>query len=163
MNKKTEILEFLTNHQFTFELVEHPALFTCDDLNKYGLTIAGTGTKNLFLSDGKEVLLVSVPEEKRVDIRGLEKLLGTKKLSFAKPELLLECLQVTPGAVTLLGVMFDQEKKVRIILDQAFKAAEFLQAHPCDNTATVVIARTELERFFKLLEREFEYLDVPSK
>ena len=165
------LLEFLRSEGFhpfapyEFTLYEHPAVFTCAESDIHLAHIEALGTKNLFLKEekGARIFLVTVPDSKRVDLNKLRFALNSERLTFGKPELLLECLGVEPGSVTLFGIANDREKKVELFIDQAVMDAPVIQAHPLRNTASVTLAPKELLRFLKEIEREASLIEVPAK
>ncbi|RUP08918.1 prolyl-tRNA synthetase associated domain-containing protein [Hyphomicrobium sp.] len=128
--------------------VEHPPAFTVADTDKIEIALPGAHTKNLFLKDDKGALfLVIANSETRVDLKALSKRLPAGRFSFGKPELLLEVLGVTPGAVTAFAAINDTAKRVKIVFDQALMMEESINCHPLENTATTNIAREDLLRF----------------
>ncbi len=136
-------------------LYSHPAVFTVDEARVHTHHLPGGHCKNLFLKDKKEALwLVTVIDERRVDLAALAKRLGAGRLSFGKPPLLAEVLGVTPGAVTPLAVINDRTRRVRAVLDRALMAHERVACHPLDNTATVIMASEDLRRFFRATGHE---------
>jgi Ala-tRNA(Pro) deacylase len=135
---RTNNIEYkLFKHQPVFRVGEEPVLIDSDVD-----TIPGAHSKNLFLKDPKNnsFFLVSVTQDKRVDLGALHKLLGCARFSFGKPEQLLELLKLTPGAVTPFGLMFDEQKKVTYILDEDFLAASFVNFHPLRNDMSISLA-----------------------
>lgn len=130
--------------------VEHPPAFTVADSKSIEIALPGAHTKNLFLKDDKGALfLVIANTETRVDLKALSKRLPAGRFSFGKPELLLEALGVTPGAVTAFAAINDTAQRVKIVFDQALMAAETINCHPLENTATTNIAREDLLRFIQ--------------
>jgi Ala-tRNA(Pro) deacylase len=127
---------------------EHPPLRTVEDAHVYWDPLPGTQVKNLFLRDaGKQLWLVVVPGDPRMDTKALAALIGSKRLSFGTAELLREVLGVEPGAVTPLAVMNDTARRVRTVLHARLMKAELLLVHPLVNTATVQVPPAELVRF----------------
>ena len=104
------------------------------------------GAKNLFLRDDKHraYYLVCLPDEKNVPLREIQERLGSRRLSFASERDLRAMLGLVPGSVTPLGALNDAEGRVEFVLDQALVDAGRLTVHPCDNTATVLIATSDL-------------------
>ncbi len=93
--------------------IEHPPFFTVEEGRVWHDKIPGLHGKNLFLKDKKDKLwLVVMPAEKRADLGRIEKQVGAARVSFGKPELLLEVLGVTPGSVTPFGLMNDTGEAV---------------------------------------------------
>ena len=141
--------------------VEHPALFTVEQSRALRGEIAGAHTKNLFLKDKKDqVFLVVAGEAAEIDMKNLHKRIGSARLSFGKPELLLELLGVVPGSVTPFGVFNDTGRAVSVVLDAELMRADRLNFHPLENTATTTIARDDLVAFLRATGHEPRILPV---
>jgi Ala-tRNA(Pro) deacylase len=137
------------------QTIDHPAVFTVTESDQAEIPLPGAHTKNLFLKDDKGALfLVIANTETRVDLKALSKRLGAGRFSFGKPELLLEALGVTPGAVTAFAVINDASKRVTIVVDEALMAKDTINCHPLENTATTNIARDDLLRFIRTTGHE---------
>lgn len=159
-----DIFSFLDEHKIAYKNFEHEAVFTVEESSKLP-EMPGAPTKNLFLRDksGTKFFLVSVPHEKRVDLKLLKPILNVSKLSFASDEDLQRLLGVTPGSVTLLGLICDTSVAVEVIIDSGLWGADSVQCHPLRNTATTVITHDGLERFLKATGHEWKVIDVPSR
>ena len=146
-----------------FEEFHHPAVFTCEESEKLP-PMPGASTKNLFLRNDKKTqyYLVSVSHEKRVDLKALGVLLGTK-LSFGDAEHLKQFLGVDPGSVTLFGAMHDIDHAVDVIIDREVWDVGLLQCHPLVNTATLIIKTEEMDRFFQATGHPYRVLEVPAR
>ena len=142
---------FLKDHGITFERFDHPAVFTCEESERLEMEIPGARTKNLFLRDdkGKRHFLVSIPHEKKLDLKAFGAMVGAKSIGFASPERLKKYLGVDPGSVTILGLVNDHEKEVEVWIDEDLWRAEKIGCHPLVNTATLVIPHEGLETFLK--------------
>ena len=108
--------------------------------------------KNLFVRDDKKqnYYLITVKGRKRVNLKAFRKAQGTRNLSFASAEDLMERLGLIPGAVTPLGVLNDETKSVKVYLDQDFlQEPELIGVHPNENTATVWIKTEDLIRVIR--------------
>ena len=127
----------------------HPAVFTCEESDVHCKDIPGGKSKNLFLRNkkGDKHYLVTVESAKRADLKQLAELLGENGLSFASPERLMKYLCLTPGSVTLLGLINDTNKEVVVIVDTDLWKHETIQYHPLINTATLVIDRDDVKKF----------------
>lgn len=134
---------------------EHPPLHTVEESRALRGEIPGGHCKNLFLKDKKAALwLVVTLEETPVDLKALPARIGSARLSFGKPDLLMEILGVTPGSVTPFALINDRETAVNIVLDAAMLAHETLNYHPLTNTATTSIATADLLRFIRACGHE---------
>ncbi|CDX38238.1 hypothetical protein MPLSOD_320057 [Mesorhizobium sp. SOD10] len=113
--------------------------------------IPGGHTKNLFLKDKKDnYFLVTVGEDAAVDLKQIHHLIGAaSRVSFGKPEMLMELLGVIPGAVTVFGLINDTEGRVKVVLDEALMSHDIINGHPLTNEATTSITAADLIRFVK--------------
>ncbi len=129
---------------------EHPPVFTVEEAQRVHHGIPGGHCKNLFLKDEKgELWLIVCLEEARVDLKSAPAKIGSKRLTFGKPDLLMDILGVEPGSVTPFGLINDKATKVNVILDAAMMEHELLNYHPLANTATTTIATRDLVTFIR--------------
>lgn len=106
-----EILEKLDELNIKYEIQEHEAVYTVEDLKDVFLKMEGIGCKNLFLKDAKKKLfLYTLPEDKRADLKLLPEKINSKRLSFANENDLQTNLNLIPGSVTPLGIINDKEQ-----------------------------------------------------
>ncbi len=147
---KKEIYDFLKNREIDFEVTEHKAVFNMEELSEVDLPYPECDAKNLFVRDEKKknYYLITVKGDKRVNLKEFRKAHGLKNLSFASPEELLNILKLTPGSVTPLGLLNDEENKVHFYLDQEFNGGK-IGVHPNDNTATVWLDASDLIKIIK--------------
>src|SRR5262249_30787093 len=135
--------------------VEHAAVFTVAPSAKYAHRPPGGHTKNLFLKDKKERLfLVVALEDAHIDLKALSREIGCDRLSFGKPQLLMEVLGVPAGSVTPFALINDSARRVTVILDADMMRHERLNCHPLENTATTHIARGDLMAFLRACGHE---------
>jgi len=135
--------------------VEHEPLFTVAQSAPVERALPGAHTKNLFLKDDKGALfLVVAVSSTRVDLKALSRALGAGRFSFGKPDLMLEVLGVSPGAVTAFALINDKDRRVNVVLDKELLGYETVNCHPLENTATTNIAREDLLRFIRACGHE---------
>jgi Ala-tRNA(Pro) deacylase len=160
-----EIYNFLDSYGIAYERYDHPPVFTCEDVNRLVPTLPGCKAKNLFICDnkGKKHFLVTVPDEKSVDLKSLGEALAVKKLRLASAERLQKHLKLEPGPVTLLGLINDHAGLVNVVVDKAVWEADALQCHPLVNTATLVIALDHVRRFLEATGHPATVMDVPAR
>ncbi len=160
-----QIYDYLETHGIPYERHDHPPVYTCEDVNRLVPTLPGRKTKNLFICDnkGKHHFLVTVPDEKSVDLKSFGEALAVKKLRFASADRLQQLLKIEPGAVTILGVMNDETRQVSVIVDQAIWEADALQCHPLVNTATLVISLDNLRKFLDATGHPARVMDIPAR
>jgi Ala-tRNA(Pro) deacylase len=152
MMTEQELLAFLDANGFVYQRVEHPAVFTCAEAELHRPGLPAVSTKNLFLCDKKarRFFLVVTACEKTLKLDELSAQLGVAHLRFGSEENLLRLLGLTRGAVTLLGLINDTEHQVELWIDADIWPGEYFMSHPLVNTATLVLAKQELEHFAAL-------------
>ena len=130
--------------------VDHPAVFTVAESSGLERSLPGGHTKNLFLKDAKDRLFLVIAQSSTpVDLKSLHKTLGCARLSFGKPELLMQVLGVPAGSVTAFSLINDREHRVSVAIDAALMHHESVNCHPLENTATTNISRDDLLKFIK--------------
>ena len=146
-----ELFAFLDSLGISVSTTRHPPLYTVADSQALRGEIGGGHTKNLFLKDRKDnFFLVTVDEDAEVDLKQIHHVIGASgKVSFGKPEALMELLGVVPGAVTVFGLINDTVGKVKLVLDSGLMENDIINAHPLTNEATTSIANADLVRFVK--------------
>jgi Ala-tRNA(Pro) deacylase len=152
ISSEQEFLNFLDANSFIYQRVEHPAVFTCAEAELHRPKVPAVSTKNLFLCDKKarRFFLVVTSCEKTVKLDALAPQLGVAYLRFASEENLQRILGVTRGAVTMMGLANDTGHLVDLWIDAEIWQGENFLSHPLVNTATLVLPKAELERFFAL-------------
>ncbi len=153
---RADLFAFLESLGIETTTIEHPPLFTVADSQALRGEIAGGHTKNLFLKDKKDsYFLLTVEEDAVVDLKQIHHQIGAaSRVSFGKPEALMELLGVIPGAVSLFGLINDSEQRVRFFIDEALMAHDVVNAHPLTNDATTSIGSTDLLRFVRATGHE---------
>jgi Ala-tRNA(Pro) deacylase len=131
--------------------IEHAPVFTVEESQGLRGMIPGAHTKNLFLKDkdGRMVLVVA-NEDTKVDLKALAKRLGFGRLSFGKPDLLMEVLGIEPGSVTAFALINETSSGLAaVVVDEALMAFAEVNCHPLVNNATTRIATRDLIRFME--------------
>lgn len=151
MNKQ-QIYDYLQENSIWHEITEHKAVYNMAELAEVPCPYPEADAKNLFVRDDKKqnYYLITVKGEKRVNLKVFRKAQGTRNLSFASAEDLLERLGLIPGAVTPLGVLNDETRSVKVFLDQDFlQEPGLVGVHPNENTATVWLKAEDLIRIIR--------------
>ncbi|MBI1197291.1 MAG: prolyl-tRNA synthetase associated domain-containing protein [Phenylobacterium sp.] len=148
MHTREDLLAFLAAQGVEATTYDHPAVFTVGESGAIKQDIPGAHTKNLFLKDAKgQLWLVSAEGHAAIDLKRLHHVIGSARLSFGSPELMVETLGVTPGSVTAFGLINDTAHRVRFVLDRTLAEAERVNFHPLTNTATTTVTRAGFRRF----------------
>lgn len=148
-----------------YDYYEHGPAPTIAQAMEYWRDIPAWHCKNLFLRNhkGNRHYLVLVEGHSDVDIRSLELLLGQGKLSFASAHRLAQYLQTQAGSVSPLGLIHDVQHHVYVFIDERFREADRIAFHPNDNRASLVIARSDLERYISAQGNRWEYRTLATK
>jgi Ala-tRNA(Pro) deacylase len=159
-----ELFSFLSDLNIEVVTKTHPPLFTVADSQSLRGEIPGAHTKNLFLKDKKDnYFLMTVDEAAQVDLKQIHHLIGaSSRVSFGKPEALLELLGVTPGSVTAFGLINDESNRVKFIIDADLVEHDIINAHPLTNEATTSITANDLLSFVKATGHEPTVLKVSA-
>ncbi len=147
---KAETYEFLNKSGINYEITEHKAIFNMEELGEVKLPYPEFDAKNLFVRDDKKqnYYLITVKGDKRVNLKEFRKKYGLRNLSFASAEELMKIMGLTPGSVTPLGLLNDEEHIVKFYLDSEFNGT-LIGVHPNDNTATVWLKSEDLIKIIK--------------
>ncbi len=148
--KKQRTYEFLNKLNIPFESIEHSEANTmeaCEQISKdLGVNIA----KNLFLCNRQKTVfyLLLMPGDKPFKTKELSHQLNISRLSFAEEEYMEKFLGVTPGSVSILGLMNDTENNVNLIIDRDLLNDQFIGCHPLINTASLKIKTNDILNVF---------------
>ncbi|ATU93449.1 prolyl-tRNA synthetase associated domain-containing protein [Phyllobacterium zundukense] len=151
-----ELMQYLTELGIKVSTIHHPAVFTVAEAQDLRGQVSGAHTKNLFLKDKKDhYFLVTVDEEAEVDLKTIHTKIGAaSRVSFGKPEKLLDFLGLTPGAVSVFGAINDTQHQVKVVIDADLLENDIVNAHPLTNEATTSIGRDDLLKFLKATGHE---------
>jgi Ala-tRNA(Pro) deacylase len=152
---------YLKKHKIFYVEHKHPAVFTVEEANNLELNIPNIfHTKNLFLKDKcKNFFLVSMNANKRLNLISLcKKLKCKKKLSFGSAEQLKKHLNLTPGSVSIFGMI--NGKKVTLLLDKEVWKAKRVGFHPNINTSTLELTHKNLKKFYDSLKAKKMILEL---
>ena len=127
----------------------HPPVFTVDGAEQHWAGIEATHGKNLFRRNrkGTRHYLVVAEHRAQVNLARISAIVGDDKLGFASPERLAKYLGLTPGSVSPFGLINDTTREVRVVIDATLRGAARVAFHPNVNTATLVVAGLDFERF----------------
>ena len=159
-----DLFRFLDDLGIAHSTKEHAPVFTVAESVALRDEIPGGHTKNLFVKDKKDnYFLLTVEEHAAVDLKTVHTVIGAaSRVSFGKPEKLMEYLGVIPGAVTAFGVINDANRAVRIVIDAGLMEFDTINAHPLRNDATTSIGTKDLLAFIEATGHEPLVLKVAS-
>jgi len=161
MYGKKEIYALLDERGIEYEAIEHEAVYNIEEADALDLPHREAGTKNLFIKDDKKrnYYLVVIPSAQRLDLKALKEKLQSRPLKFANENELMDILGLIPGQVTPLGTLNDSEHKVKVVISSYFRDG-LMDAHPNDNTATVILKTADVAALLESFGVSVEYLEI---
>ena len=149
--KEERVYDLLERLGVPFERVDHDAVGTIEGCAEIEKLLDIEICKNLFLrnSKGDQYYLLMLPGGKHLVTKDLAKKIVSTRLSFGTPEKMEEYLDITPGSVSVLGLMNDHENNIQLLVDNDIKKWEYFGCHPCINTSSLKIKTADL--FSKIL------------
>jgi Ala-tRNA(Pro) deacylase len=168
LDRIAEVLAFLQGRGIPYTVLAHEPVFTIAQCLEHPEIAAPGGAmpRNLFLANrqGTEFWLLLLSPLAPFRTAVVSKLLGVSRLSFAPETLLPGMLGLESGAVSPLGLLFDGEKKVSLVMDRALLGYDSLWFHPCVNTASLRLSTPDfLGRFLPALGREARIIELPPQ
>ncbi len=160
---EASLKQWLSDHNITYVLHTHPAVFTVPEAKEHCYHIPGSHCKNLFLKNKKteQLYLITIPHDKRLDLNQFRRSIGAPKVRFANPEDLLEVLGLTPGAVSPIGLVNDKDNRVIFIIDEQIWNAKEICCHPNINTETLQIPGSDFQKLIKATNTSMEIKKLP--
>lgn len=162
MEEKKKVYEKLNSMGIKYEIIDHPPVFTIEEMNNLGITKKAHICKNLFLRDskGKKHYIVVLSKEKRADLNNIGTQIMSTKLSFGSEKRLDKYLGLKKGAVSPLGIINDANKEVQVVFDKDLIGEENLGVHPNDNTSTIVLSYEDLKKFVEENGNKIYYVNI---
>ena len=160
LDKEIRVYDFLDKLGVQYQRIDHEAAMTmeaCEEID-HALGDNTTICKNLFLCNRQETAfyLLMIPDTKVFHTKDLSAQIGSARLSFAKPEYMEKFLDITPGSVSVLGLMNDKEHQVKLLIDEEVLNSEYFGCHPCINTSSLRMRTADLiEKVLPAMEHDF--------
>jgi Ala-tRNA(Pro) deacylase len=147
---RAELFQRFTDLKIATKTLDHEPVFTVEQAKLVHDDMPGGHCKNLFCKDEKGVFwLIVALEDAVINLKAAPAKIGSKRLTFSKPELLMEVLGVEPGSVTPFGLINDKTARTNVILDETMMQLPLLNYHPLKNDATTAISSDALITFIK--------------
>ena len=162
-NTTQEVEDFLRTHNIPFKALNHLPITTCEEGLKIAKEFGSTCCKTLLVKNKKQFFLFVIPGEERFNAKQAAAFLKSSHLSFASPEDLSRLMHTFPGAVSLLGLIFDQNKEISLYIDSRILNAEHIDCHPCTNDRSLILSvKDVLEKFLPSLGVSYFELNTAS-
>ena len=144
--KEQRVYELLNKLDVPFQRIDHPATMTMEACAAVDEALEATICKNLLLCNRQctQFYLLMLPGDKPFKTSILSKQIGSSRLSFAAAEYMEEYLDITPGSLSVLGLMNDHENHVELLIDEDLLGGEYIGCHPCINTSSLRLRTKDL-------------------
>lgn len=162
--KEIRTYDFLDNLGVSYERVDHEAAMTLEECANIDKVLQAAICKNLFLCNRQETefYLLMIPGSKPFKTKYLSAQIGSSRLSFAKETYMEQYLDITPGSVSVMGLMNDKEGKVKLLIDEDVVKEEYVGCHPCINTSSLRIRTGDLlETILPAMGHKPEFVKLP--
>ena len=159
LDKEIRCYDLLDKLGVEFQRIDHEAAMTMEACVEIDKVLDATICKNLLLCNRQATsfYLLMIPGDKQFKTSVLSKIIGSSRLSFAKPEYMEEYLDITPGSVSVLGLMNDHDHHVELLMDEDILKGEYFGCHPCINTSSLRIKTKDL------MEKIIPAMDHPAR
>ena len=144
--KEQRVYTLLDSLKIDYVRVDHEPAMTMEACEEIDKALSAVMCKNLFLSNRQETTfyLLMISADKPFKTKDLSAQLGVARLSFGKAEYMEEYLDITPGSLSVLGLMNDKDNKVQLLIDEDIFTSELIGVHPCVNTSSLAITVKDL-------------------
>lgn len=163
LEKENRAYDILEQLDISFIRLDHDPTATIEDCHEVDQLLQIKICKNLFLCNAQKTVfyMLMISGNKKFQTKILSKQLGVSRLSFADPEYMEKFLDITPGSVSIMGLMNDTENRVQLLIDQDVCKEEYIGCHPCINTSSIRIKTKDiLEKFLPHIKHEPIFVEV---
>ena len=162
--KEVRVYDLLDHLGIDYYRVDHEPAMTMEVCAAIDEVLDATICKNLLLCNrqGTVFYLLMLPGNKVFKTSVLSKQIGSSRLSFASSEAMEELLDITPGSVSVMGLMNDKENRVQLLMDKDVLAGEFIGCHPCINTSSLRFRTADLiEKILPAMSHTPTFVELP--
>ena len=166
LEKEIRCYDLLDKLGVEYQRIDHEAAMTMEACVEIDKVLDATICKNLLLCNRQNTAfyLLMIPGDKVFKTSVLSKEIGSSRLSFAKPEYMLEYLDITPGSVSVLGLMNDHDHHVELLMDADVLKGEYFGCHPCINTSSLRIKTADLmEKIIPAMDHPARIVTLPQE
>ena len=163
IDKEERVYDLLDQLNIDYQRIDHEEANTMKVCLEIEKSLKSTICKNLFLvnSNKSQYYLLMLKENKKFKTKMISKQINSSRLSFGSDEKMLEYLDITPGSVSILGLMYDHDFKVQLLMDKDLLQDEYLGCHPCINTSSLRIKMKDVfEKIIPSLHHEPIFVEV---
>jgi Ala-tRNA(Pro) deacylase len=167
LEKELRVYDLLDSLQIRYGRVDHQPVETmeaCAEIDQ--LLVPAVMCKNLFLCNSQKTqfYLLMIEESKKFKTKEISKQIGSARLSFGAAEYMEQFLDITPGAVSVLGLMNDTENQVSLLVDADILKSEYVGCHPCVNTASLRLRVEDVfGKFLSAVHHEYTVVQLDGE
>ena len=146
LDKEMRVYDLLDSLGVEYERIDHEPAMTMEICEQIDASLGALICKNLFLCNRQQTdfYLLMMPADKPFKTKDLSAQIGSSRLSFATAEFMEEFLDITPGSVSVMGLMNDRNRRVRLLIDADVLSEEYVGCHPCINTSSLRLRTADL-------------------
>lgn len=162
LEKEVRVYDLLDKLSISYDRVDHEEANTMEACKEIDKVLApAVICKNLFLcnSNKTKYYLLMIREDKQFKTKDISKQINSSRLSFAPAEKMQEYLDITPGSVSVMGLMNDKDLQVQLLVDEDVLHSEYFGCHPCVNTSSLRLRTKDVFEIF-LQEVKHNYIPV---
>lgn len=163
LDKEKRVYDFLDSLFVEYQRIDHEEADTMEACREIDEALQATVCKNLFLCNTQKTkfYLLMIPGDKKFKTKDISSQINSPRLSFAPPEYMEKYLDITPGSVSVLGLMNDKDNLVRLLIDEDVVKGEYIGCHPCINTSSLKIRTKDLtEVIIPAMKHEITYVTL---
>ena len=161
--KEERVYDLFEKLSISYRRVDHGAAMTMDDCAEAKAVLGVKICKNLLLCNSQKTkfYLLLMSGEKQFVTKDFSKMIGSSRLSFAPAEYMERFLDITPGSLSVLGLMNDTDNNVKLYIDKDVVADEYFGCHPCINTSSMAfLTRDLLDTLLPAMGHEAEFVEL---
>ena len=146
LDKEVRVYDLLDSLGVEYERIDHEPAMTMEICEQIDASLGALICKNLFLCNRQQTdfYLLMMPADKPFKTKDLSAQIGSSRLSFANAEFMEQFLDITPGSVSVMGLMNDRDRRVRLLIDADVLSEEYVGCHPCINTSSLRLRTADL-------------------
>ena len=165
LDKERRVYDLLDELTVAYDRVDHEEAMTMEICAAIDEELGTTICKNLLLCNRQctDFYLLMIPGDKVFKTKDLSKQIGSARLSFAAAEYMAQFLDITPGSVSVLGLMNDTENRVKLLIDEDVLKDEYFGCHPCINTSSIKLRMSDLlEKILPAVRHDYTVVSWPT-
>lgn len=146
LEKEIRSYDLLDSLGIEYDRIDHEPAMTMEICEEIDRALGATICKNLFLCNRQETdfYLLMMPGDKPFKTKDLSAQICSSRLSFGTPDYMEQLVDITPGSLSILGLMNDKEGRVRLLIDKDVLSGEYIGCHPCINTSSLRIKTSDM-------------------